>query len=59
MSRIAERIQVLEKEGTLFSLFDYAYFEGNSFEVYYLGFSKAAVMAATSNKERKSKCVKK
>ena len=33
MSRIAERIQVLEKEGTLFSLFDYAYFEGNSFEV--------------------------
>ena len=54
MSRISERIQVLEKEGTTFSLFDYAYFEGNPFEVHYIGFSKGMVLAATSNNQRKS-----
>ena len=42
LSRIHEKVQELEKDDKVFSLFDYVYYEGSSLEVYYMGFSTGA-----------------
>ena len=55
MARIEEERQILKKDGKYFSLFDYAFFEGTPFEVYYLGFSNTTTTSST-NKRIKSKC---
>ena len=55
MSRIDEERQILQRDGKSFSLFDYVYFEGDPFEVYYLGFSNDTTKTRSSDKRLTSK----
>ena len=55
MSRIEEERQILQRDGKSFSLFDYVYFEGDPFEVYYLGFSNDTSKTRSSDKRLTSK----
>ena len=55
MSRIEEERQILQRDGKSFSLFDYVYFEGDPFEVYYLGFSNDTTKTRSSDKRLTSK----
>ena len=57
MARVEEERQLLKKDGKYFALFDYAFFEGTPFEVYYLGFSNTTITSSTNKRiKRKYYC---